>query len=232
MTKKGIPLGALSSLIFVGCASLSSFQDARTVEKGGGRMVLGATHYKADSTKFVDPHDAIYVFDIGARLGVGEKVDLGLRYTIPGAVTADVKYMFTDRQSGLGFSAGFRAAYMNFDLEATDTAGNTTAKATSPTIIDVTLPLYVSYYPLQWLSLTVSPDATYRTVIKAYMTAGPIFGVNGNLKLGENGGLLFEGGWHKAMETGGPSFVTYSAAVFFPFSISLEKMFKEASGNF
>ena len=200
------------------------------MEKGKGRMYVGFTQYSADSSKFKDPHGTIPVFDIGVRLGVLEKMDLGLRYTIPGAMTGDVKYMFTDRKSKLGFSTGLKAAYMNIELEFT--SGDTvTSKAKTPKIIDVIVPLNVSYYPVEWLAFTVSPDAAYRTVIGAYMTAGPILGVNGNLKLGKNWGILAEGGWHKAMESGGPTFVTYSGMLFFPFAIKLEGLFKEASKN-
>ena len=221
-----------SVMALAGCATLSSFQEARTVEKGKGRLHIAATDYSAlvrESSGFEDPKGA-FVFDIGARVGIIDKLDIGLNYSIPASATGDVKYMFTSRESKFAFSSGLKAGYMNYELEFSDSSG-TTAKARTPTIIDVGIPLYATVYPLNWLSLTASPHATYRTVIGAWMTAGPILGVNGNLKIGKNGGVLVEGGFHKAMESGGPYFINYSAAVFFPISLGFEDLVKDAAKN-
>jgi hypothetical protein len=225
-------LAALAALGFAGCSSLSSFQDARTLEQKKGRMFIAATSHKAkvDSTSGFED-GSFYVIDVGARLGVLQKMDIGLKYTIPGGMVGDLKYMFTSRESKVAFSSGLAVGYTKFEFEASDSTGKNTVKASTPTTIDATIPFYLSFYPWNWLCFTVAPHATYRTVIGAWLTAGPIVGVNGDLKIGNSGGILVEGGWHKALETGGPHFFNYSAAIFFPFSIGLDDLFKDAAGN-
>jgi hypothetical protein len=218
---------------FTGCASFSSFQDARTVDKGTARMLVAATSHTAvvdSATAFEDP--SFYVIDVGARVGLTKKFDIGLKYTLPGSMVGDAKYMFTSRESKVGFSTGFSAGYTKVEVEFSDSSGNSTATASSPTTIDATIPLYFSVYPLNWLSFTVEPHATYRWVIGGWLTAGPIVGANGDLKIGNRGGLLLEGGWHKALEKGGPYFFNYSAAIFFPFSLGFEDLVKDATNNF
>ncbi len=211
-------LGLLLS-IFYGCASLSSFQDAKTLKKGKAQAYAAVTKYAEtfDGGINILNKDTIetlefWVFDLGGRFGITNNIDLGLKYTIPGGLVGDIKYMFTDHESKLGVSTGGKIGYMNISTSASNSD-----EKSEYTVLDFGVPLYFSYYPINWLSLTVNPTALYRSRYgdNTNLRSGIVAGGTGNIKLGKTKGVMVEAGYFKDMRTKN-SYMLLSALIFSP----------------
>lgn len=88
--------------LICGCANLSNFQTAEVVEGGSSRSTFGVT--AAEITTDVDPEDLIwedtyYVLEYGARFGLANRVDAGVKFYLNSYVTGivgDLKFQFID----------------------------------------------------------------------------------------------------------------------------------------
>lgn len=199
--------------LLVGCASLGSYHEARTTPKGTGSTRLGATHAPMKSPLSGDlGATSPWVYSIGGRYGLFDRLDFGMDFTLSSTYSMDVKYQLLglDSHSLVQVSTGLKAAYGSILFKNTDAALNGT------TIIDAILPLYATVSPTRWTSLTVSPQFCYRTSLteEVYPSQG-IVGANVSVKLGHRLAVVGEYGYHHQMTTGQP-LVNYGAMLLLP----------------
>jgi hypothetical protein len=195
--KKLLPLLPLITL--VGCASMSSYQEARTLEAGKAQTGLAYTGYTdafdrkgfQDSTGFNSP-----LVEWAARVGVWKNIDVGVKFTFIGAVAGDVKYQLMGAdtpESPFQLSTGLKVAYANVLAPSYRDSADQKANLT-----DITVPVYATYEPVSWVGLTLAPQFTYRLSNNDnYYPAGAILGANADLRLGKSYGIMGEVGYHK-----------------------------------
>jgi hypothetical protein len=204
MLKKVLSYGLLggSVVLMSNCASLSSFQDAKTLEKGKASVLVAVTKYTektsdANQDAGLLGLDKFWALDGALRLGVMDHLDAGLKYTLPGGIVVDGKYNFLGADKAFAISSGFKVGYMQLE-----TSGSDSSKASKYTTLDFTVPVYASSYFTDWLCLTLTPDFTFRSQFgtdvesRNFMLAG----ANANFKLGKNKGVLVEGGYHMPLD--------------------------------
>lgn len=223
-------LALLPLTAFVGCASLSSYQEARVTEKGKAELFFGATGYQDDLEKVdvsftsansgtIDTTDGLssFMFEVGGRVGVWDNLDLGIKYSFPGSVALDAKYQLLGRDSGSAFqlSAGLKGGYAS--LEGKDDEGE---DVDGVPVIDLIVPVYATYSPTTWMAVTVAPQFCYRISDNGYYyPEGPIAGANIGLRLGKTVGLRGEFGYHRNLDAD-YSMMNYGAVLYAPFDPS------------
>jgi len=221
--KKILPLLPLISL--VGCASMSSYQEARVLEPGKAQTGLAYTGYTddykrrgfADSTGIQAP-----LIEWAARVGVWKNIDIGAKFTFIGAMSGDVKYQILGEDGVEGatsqfqLSSGLKVSYANLlRPSALDTIDDQKA-----TVTDITIPVYATYEPLSWVGLTLAPQFSYRISDNGYYyPEGPIAGANIGLRLGKTVGLRGEFGYHRNLDAD-YSMMNYGAVLYAPFDPS------------
>jgi len=105
----GEPIGDWSSV-----ASYSSYDEAMVLEKGEGKIGFASSNFcifgsREDTTSY-----DTRTLDILGRLGVGNSMDIGFKYTSPRAGVLSIKYNFLKRSFLGSFSIGF--GYMKATL--------------------------------------------------------------------------------------------------------------------
>jgi hypothetical protein len=219
------------------CASLSSYQDARTVEAGKARVFIGGGTYteaypKQDSEFAESIATALEnyktpLIEAGLRVGVTEKIDLGLKYTLPGGAVFDGKYqLLGDSASSFVVSTGAKFGYLS--IKQTTTIGGNEVES-EWTTLDATLPIYLSYYPVDWFAITVNPNYTFRSAFAPDVETATsnIYGANTSVKLGKNWGLIVEYGYHMTDAEGVDAYQQFGGVLFWPidFGFDLKKFF-------
>ncbi len=232
---KHILMISSAALLMTSCASLSSYQDARTLEQGKAQMFIGGGTYTEQYPEQSDQvaqaiSEAIEdyktpLIEAGLRVGVMEKLDLGLKYTIPGGIVFDGKYqLLGGKEDVFAISSGAKVGYLSIKQTVTVDGQDQTSEWTT---IDATVPLYLSYYPLSWLSVTVSPDYTFRhsTSSEGGSTNANVYGANASLKLGSDWGLVVEYGYHLTDAEGVDAYQQAGAVLYWPISFGLKDLF-------
>jgi len=210
-----VAAGVLGGLI--GCASLTSFQDARTIEKGTGRAHVAFNMYTETNEKDEGDLDKIddegFMLQLGGRFGLTDKIDMGITYIVPGSVLLDGKYQFTAPTSVLGVSSGLKLGYLSYSYGSENNMDTVMA-------LDVIVPVYASYYPVSWIAVTLNPDVVSRIRLKGPKTDPYILiGGNASLKLGKNIGVVAEAGYH--VQPGEDRvFTTYGGSFYTPLDLS------------
>ncbi len=223
-------LALLPLTAFVGCASLSSYQEARVTEKGKAELFFGATGYQDDLEKVdvsftsansgtIDTTDGLssFMFEVGGRVGVWDNLDLGIKYSFPGSVALDAKYQLLGRDSGSAFqlSAGLKGGYAS--LEGKDDEGE---EVDGIPVIDLMLPVYATYEATSWMSITAAPQFTFRiSDNELWYPGGAIAGGNVSLRLGKSAGLIGEFGFHRHLAEN-YNMMNYGAVLYAPFDAS------------
>lgn len=173
--------GVFISLIFSGCASLTGYQDGRSVGEGNGEAMVSLNF--SQSPSFGDLEDSTGIdyiprfafpnIEIGGRYGATEKLDVTLRMNTNLNISAGAKYQLVgDRMSG--FALGLGAELGTFGLITA--------------LWNVQIPAYMSFHPNDRFAFYASPRYIYQ-----FSTIG---GVEGWNYIGGNIGVLF-GSKHK-----------------------------------
>lgn len=171
----------LSSLLFTGCASLTGYQDGRSVGEGNGEGMISLN--LSQSPSFTDLEDSLGIdeipsfrfpnIELSGKYGVTEKLDVTLRMNTNLNLGVGAKYqLIGDRSSEFALGIGAEAG----------TFGLITG------LWNVQLPLYTSFHPTEKFTIYASPRYIYQ-----FSTIG---GVEGWNYLGGNFGFLF-GSRHK-----------------------------------
>jgi hypothetical protein len=169
--------------LLAGCASMSTMQTARVTDKnefgfgvGGGVVKSEIALGTFDTIKINAPF-----LEGSLRYGVTDKIDVGARVTIIGTAVVDGKYQFLgNKTSKFAGSVGFGVGYLNIV-----SGGNNSE------IFDLMAPVYLSYYPTEWLSIYTSPRYVYR--INSYRTEEKFTGMDNSHWYGITGGVRIGG---------------------------------------
>jgi hypothetical protein len=212
---------APACLFLSNCASLSSYQEARVLPQGEGRLAVAVTGYSDDlaRTLFADTSsgNSFNLFELSGRIGVWDNLDVGVKYTFVGAINADAKYQWLGRDSNSVFqlSTGFKGGYAS--LEVSDSNGND--ESNEVPVIDLIVPVYLGWTPKPWLGLTVAPEICYRISDNKWeYPSGPIAGANVDLRLGKKTGVVLEYGIHRHLDKD-YTLQNYGLSVYAPFEI-------------
>jgi hypothetical protein len=169
---------AAISLFLSNCASLTGFQDGRTIGQGNGEISASLNVSQTpDFTKWKDQFDTITKIpryfvpniEVGGRYGIAEKFDITLKLSTTLNVGIGGKFqVIGDRQSKAALSVG--AEIGTFGLISG--------------LWNVQVPVYFSLHPSETFSWYVTPR--YIRQFEVYS------GVSGGVDyLGANTGLLF-----------------------------------------
>lgn len=88
--KKPCLLMIIMSIMLSSCLTFSNLTTPEVLEPGEVQVGAGA------SLMINAPDEIFPIYEIGGRLGVAEKFDVGLKYTVFQVLTTDVKYQFLD----------------------------------------------------------------------------------------------------------------------------------------
>jgi len=163
-------------IIATGCASLTGYQDGKSVGEGNGEIAVSLNLSQSpsfneleDSTGIVDiPSFSFPNIEVGGRYGVTEKLDILVRVNTNFNFNAGVKYQLVgDRNSA--FAIGVGAELGTFGLFSS--------------LWNAQIPVYASYHPTEKFSIYLAPRYIYQFSSFA--------GLEGWSYLGGNFGLLF-----------------------------------------
>ncbi len=171
------------AVLFSNCASLTGFQDGRTV--GKDRADLTGSINVSSSPNFEDwdeddngiPDLLITTFEIGGRYGIAENVDINLKISSATNLSIGTKIqVFGDRESQTALGVGLEVGVIGL-------------ASLGVSIWNVQIPLFFSFHPNEKFTWYLSPRYIYQ--FSAF--AGANFGLN---YLGGNTGI-FMGRRHK-----------------------------------
>ena len=184
---------AVSLALFSGCASNTSFLNARPVEKGKINMYAGLsninfTDYNPDPVLGEVPEG--FFFELGAEAGLTERLSVGFKYTFPTAGSIDGKftYLGKGRETGFFGALGLHGGYTAFP-SADDSVSNDR--------VEFCVPLYFSYFPLKWLGFTLTPAYSGRFFTQIEEIYSNLVGANFNIKLGNRFGVVLEASFYR-----------------------------------
>lgn len=134
----------LAALVLNGCVSMSTMQTARPLIKdrfaglfGLGFQSLVITKGGSDnglvSEKTIESV-RVPILEAGFRYGLLDNADVGLKYTIPGVLTGDIKYGLSGENSPMATAVGAGVGYGTFSVGDSKYS-----------IIDLNVPFYLSY---------------------------------------------------------------------------------------
>ncbi len=171
-----------------GCSTLTSMQTARTTKKGKSTayFALGSQGIrftkKGGDANESDVQTAIEkirvpILEGGFRHGFSESWDAGARYAlIPGTIGLDTKYALNGLSTPFGTAVGLGLDYTSFGSKGSSSSAKIT-------IIDTSVPFYMSYDFAETSAFYFTPRFIYRTVSSKYsgesdskLTSAPMFG--------------------------------------------------------
>jgi len=141
MKKIAITLSALITLS--SCVQLSTFQTAKTVGDGNGEILV-AVGGGGVTDSFDGESLGFGTFELGGRLGVADKVDVGLKISHFVSYLVDVKFQFVgDEMSKFAMATGPGIGFYGFGFGGT--------------IFQATLPLHMSVHPSDHFAFYMTP---------------------------------------------------------------------------
>ena len=175
-----------------GCINMSTLQTARTLPVNETELVAGGGYYLSPTLLETESSDAnnelelvgLPYVEIGARIGMLDYLDLGLKVTIPGTISLDVKLQVVDLE-GLAVAMGAGIGYLHYETTVDDT------KFTNE-IIDLMVPIYISYHFNEAFAIYGSPKYVMRINITGDTDAAQLVGAGGGLRIGESAGVYLE----------------------------------------
>ncbi len=191
-------LGLVGTLaVCNGCMSMSSMQTARVLTDGKGEANVEAGYFSMKSfVKDGDSSISLPYFGGGYRRGFGNNIDAGLKYVLPGTISADGKYQFVDTPE-FAMATGVGVGYFSLESKSGD------AK-TSSTAIDLSIPLHTSYDINESFALYLTPKYTARMVSnkssgysesdlnKSSSDTRSLMGASVGTKIGKDSGVYLE----------------------------------------
>lgn len=169
-----------ATMAFTGCASLTGFQDGRTLGKDGGEFGVSLNFSQSpdfdeleeqaeDSLTMGFPSLVLPSFEFAGRYGVAEKVDLGVRLNTNLNLGISGKFQVVGDQEST-FALALGAEVGTFGLVSG--------------LWNVQVPVFMSVHPSERLSIYFSPRYIYQ--FSSFAGAE-----NGLSYLGGNAGLMF-----------------------------------------
>ncbi|HEX3019855.1 MAG TPA: hypothetical protein VHP36_06120 [Chitinispirillaceae bacterium] len=206
--------GAL--LLTVGCASVSNFQTGKPLGKGNVQAYFSVSHIdtKNDTVPLIETVPEFTFFELGATMGLTDRLDLGLKYTFPTAGFIDSKYCLvgSGKQKGVFLSPGLRAGYTAFPKQEGEEENDR---------VEFSVPIYLTFGFSEVFSLSLIPTYSGR-----FFTSGSYYtnllGGNVNFKIGKRFGVIadvavyqnFKWEWQE-IQAGGAMFFPLPEITFF-----------------
>jgi hypothetical protein len=164
----------LSLFLLANCASISTLQTGRVLEKDKSQHAIGVATYSSDD--FVGGESiSLPLLEYSYRRGVWDKIDVGAKIALIGSMNADIKYNLVNDEK-LAISTGFGLGYLPFESQIGDVQSKVT-------IIDFTIPLYLSYDVTEMLTAYSAGKYLYRSV----STEGTLSAIDGSMASGTLG---------------------------------------------
>ncbi len=213
-----VPMTAL--LLTTGCASLSSFKTAKPLGKGTTEGTFSVSHVATMNSKdslipgFMEEPPEFWFFELQGSMGVTEKLDVGLKYTFPLSGAIDAKYCLAGagNEKGFFFSPGLKIGYTSLPNDADDSTKNNR--------IEYFVPLYLSMYFNEFLSLSLIPSYSGRFYTEASGYSN-LLGGSVNIRFGKKFGMIAEYSFYHNFNMEWDEYQA-GAALYFP----LFKLFK------
>jgi len=180
-------------LSMVRCASVSTLQTARVLEKDDSFHSVGLSFYSSDDFLGGD-EISIPLLEYTYRRGVWDKIDLGLKLAIIGSAVVDAKYNLINGEKW-ALATGLGVGYLSFE----STVGSTTQTST---ILDFFVPLYLSYDFSKTTTVYSAAKYMLRTISGDGISGdGSLLSSTLGLKLGDQSGVFFEGTLMTGLDT-------------------------------
>ncbi len=152
-------ISVLCSMMLSSCVSMSSMQTARTLGQGNTETAIGVSRVSYEFVSDLDTlNEKTVTGEIDWRYGVTDKLDVGVKASIIGTSGGYAKYQFLgDSESKFAGSGGIGLGFLT--LSSGSGEFETKSKTT-----DVSVPLYFSYHPTDWVGIYTSPRYTLRNI--------------------------------------------------------------------
>ncbi len=185
-----VVIGAAIAFL-AGCASNSSFRNARPVGKGNADAFIGVSHITVFDEDFEIP--GIF-FEVGASAGITDAFDAIVKYTFPSTGSIEGKLTLVGARNDRGFfmAPGFRGGYTSFP---TFNSGDDNDEESNDRV-ELAVPLYLTFSPVPKISFTVAPAYAGRFFTKGKGYSN-LVGGNVNIKLGDRFGVVLEGSYFR-----------------------------------
>jgi hypothetical protein len=178
----------VTGLLLSQCASISNLSTARPLGKGESRVTVGLSQIttKSDTIPIIEQVPDFLFFELMGTTGITERFDVGLKYTFPTAGYLEGKYtlVMNDSQTGFFFSPALRAGYTAFPNNSDTTDNNR---------VEISVPLYVSYFPAKAFGITLAPVYSTRFFMYKGSKITQLAGGMLSLSIGSKIGLIIEG---------------------------------------
>lgn len=188
------------------CVNSSTLQTAKALDPGRQRVLVGGGFYSspdinadASDASGSDVTLAMPYMELGYRRGIVDKVEVGAKVTVPGTAGIDGKYQFLDAGK-FALATGLGVGYLKL------TSGSE-GMETSSSIIDATVPVYVSYDLAKAFAVYTSPKYVLRYASSTDSDGMSSSGVNHlvgatvGTRLGNRWGLFLETSYLKSVSS-------------------------------
>lgn len=185
-------LAAALLVALSGCLNASTLQTARVLPPGDHQALLGGgmTTFPGSPDDLASALASLPYGEIGYRVGLVDGLEVGAHATLLGTGGVDGKWQFVD-EGPLAVATGLGVGYLqSTSSSSTEGEEKTEVKAT---LLDVVLPIYVSYDIGSHLAVYAAPKYLLRAVIadsgsSAWHNVGSSIGI----KLGDGAGVMLE----------------------------------------
>ncbi len=188
---------SLSGALFliIGCASVSNFQTGKPLGKGNVQGYCAVSHITTEGNpisiaELVEIQPEFTFFEIGAMVGVTDKIDLGLKYTFPTSGLFDSKFCLlgAGKERGFFLSPGVRAGYSSISSSDNFDDSDNSKKNTR---IELSVPVYLTMNFSEFFSLSLIPTYSGRYITEDSYYSN-LLGGNLNMKIGKKFGIVID----------------------------------------
>jgi len=203
------------TLTFTGCLSMTSLQTAKTMPRNTSQLQGAIGVYNSPTLdEEVDGDNIRALFlEAGFRYGYRDNLEVGGKMTIaiPPSFAADMKYNLINREK-FALAIGAGVGFMNYDFTGEGFISSSDSETTVSVIddddeatifmLDVVIPLYISYDVTESFALYTSPKYISRRSKKTSTINGvktktdkelDLVGAAVGVRLGSKWGIFLEG---------------------------------------
>ena len=185
----------VSIIIYTGCASLTGYQDGKSIGEGNGEAMI--TLNFSQSPSFSDLEDSIGIneiprigfpnIEVGGRYGATEKLDVTVRMNSNLNIGVGTKYQIIGDQLS-NFAMGLGAEVSTFGLISG--------------LWNVQIPVFTSFHPSEKFSIYASPRYIYQFQSLAGIEGWSYIGGNIGLLLGSRHKFGIDAGFYQVGAAG------------------------------
>jgi hypothetical protein len=216
-----LPLLAALALGSSACTSVSVYQSAKTLPQGKGQtgFSLGGGKFRSKARISDFELDVPSVsMEAWGRYGFTDKLEAGLKYSLPGALTLDARYGLLREETGAAVSLAAGLGLARAELSTAHTGYDD-----KTSISDVIVPLYISRDLSDAVTAYVVPRYVRRFITNERTSVGGQTEYINSDMVGIGGGFMFNLGrnrtthlsleFHKVFEPADPSHYTQNGGV-------------------